>query len=620
MARPHHPRPTCYSDDSEPYLEIDSSVYFPNIIKFFDRTVVDDGLNGMYSVADQVVDMLEQAGVKRIFGIVGDSLNPITDALRRKKTIEWIHVRHEEVAAFAASAEAQLTGSLAVCCGSSGPGNLHLINGLFDAYRSRVPVLAIASHIPQSQIGVDYFQTTHPEQLFKECSCYCELASEPTQVPRILQSAIQHAWSQKSVGVIVLPGDVAAAPAKGQELVHKPSYSTPSVNPDSNEIRQLEEMIEQAENITFFCGEGCSGSEREVVALAQKLKAPIAYTFRSKHLFEYDNPNGVGMTGLLGWGDAYHAMHKADLLILWGTDFPYQSFIPTNSRIVQIDKRGEHLGRRCRLDLGICGDVASTVAALERNVREKTNSTHLDQSLKRHAKILKKLNAYIEGDTDSPPIRPEHLTTAINQFADDDAVFTIDTGTPCIWAARYLCCTKERKLLGSFSHGSMANAMPMAIGAQKAFPKRQIIALCGDGGFSMLAGDIITIAQYNLPIKLVIYNNDCLDFIQMEMEASGLIPSQIDLHNPSFADMAKAAGIMGYRLEKPKEINRVVQEFLAFPGPALLDAVVDRNAIALPPTISIQQAASFSLSMAKQTLHGDVMQVWNTLVGNRKLF
>lgn len=574
----------------------------------------------MYSVADQVVDMLEAAGVKRIFGIVGDSLNPITDALRRKKTIEWIHVRHEEAAAFAACAEAQLTGSLAVCCGSSGPGNLHLINGLFDAHRSRVPVLAIASHIPQSQIGVDYFQTTHPEQLFKECSCYAELASEAGQVPRVLQSAIQHAWSRKGVGVIVLPGDIAASEAKGKSLVHKPAYSTPAVVPDPEEINELARMIGESGKITFFCGEGCSGSEEQVVALAKKLKAPIAYTFRSKHLFEYDNPNGVGMTGLLGWGDAYHAMHKADLLVLWGTDFPYQNFIPSSPRIVQIDRRGEHLGRRCRLDLGICGDVASAIAALDPLVREKTDSTHLSRSLKRHSSSVAKLNAYIEGDAGKPPIRPEHLTSALNQFADEDAVFTIDTGTPCIWAARYLCCTRDRKLLGSFSHGSMANAMPMAIGAQAAFPGRQIIALCGDGGFSMLAGDIITIAQYQFPVKLVIYNNDCLDFIQLEMEAAGLVPSQIDLHNPSFSEMARAAGIMGYRLEKPKDIDRVVKEFLAYPGPALLDAVVDRNAISLPPYITMKQAASFSLSMAKQTLQGDVMQVWNTLVGNRKLF
>ena len=566
------------------------------------------------------MDILEEAGIKRIFGIVGDSLNPITDALRRKKTIEWIHVRHEEAAAFAACAEAQLTGSIAVCCGSSGPGNLHLINGLFDAHRSRVPVLAIASHIPQSQIGVDYFQATHPEQLFKECSCYAELASEAGQVPRILLSAIQHAWSRKGVGVIVLPGDIAAAKAKNQGLVHPPAYSTPSIVPDTQEVKELASMIKEARNITFFCGEGCAGSEKEVVALAQDPKTTLAYTFRSKHLFEYDNPNGVGMTGLLGWGDAYNAMHKADLLILWGTDFPYQNFIPTSPLIVQIDKRGEHLGRRCRLNLGICGDVAETIAALDPFIDEKTDERHLKQSLSRHAKSLTTLNAYIQESESKPPIRPEHLTTVINQLADHDTVFTVDTGTPCIWAARYLRCTQERKILGSFSHGSMANAMPMAIGAQKTYPNRQVIALCGDGGFSMLAGDIITIAQYQLPIKLVIYNNDCLDFILLEMEAAGLVPSQIDLHNPSFTEMAKASGIMGYRLEKPQDAEQVVKEFLAYPGPSLLDAVVDKNAIALPPYITINQAASFSLSMAKQTLQGDVMHVWKTLVGNRKLF
>ncbi|WPX40530.1 thiamine pyrophosphate-binding protein [Akkermansia sp. N21116] len=574
----------------------------------------------MYSVADQVVDILEQSGIKRIYGIVGDSLNPITDALRRKKTIEWIHVRHEEVAAFAASAEAQLTGSLAVCCGSSGPGNLHLINGLFDAHRSHARVLAIASHIPQSQVGVDYFQATHPEELFRECSVYSELASEPEQVPRVLLSAIQHAYARQDVGVIVLPGDVAASKAEGRELVHPPAFSNPRLVPADSEIKALAELVNASEKITFFCGIGCAGSEHKIAVLAQKLKAPVAYTWRGKEIFEYDNPNGVGMTGLLGWGDAYEAMKRCDLLVMWGTDFPYQNFIPTNVKVVQIDIRGEYLGRRCRLDLGICGDAGSTADALAPLVHTKDNGIHLTESLKRHGHQIKKMNAYIEPDSEKPPIRPEHLTTALNALADNDAVFTIDTGTPCIWAARYICATKGRNLIGSFSHGSMADAMPMAIGAQAAFPGRQVIALCGDGGFSMLAGDLITVAQYKLPIKLVVYNNDCLDFIQLEMEAAGLVPSQIDLHNPSFADLARAVGIRGFRLEKPCDIERLVKEFLDYPGPALLDAVVDRNAISLPPYISIGQAASFSLSMVKQTLNGEVGQVWDTLAGNRKLF
>lgn len=574
----------------------------------------------MYSVADQIIDILEQAGVKRIYGIVGDSLNPVTDALRRKKKIEWIHVRHEEAAAFAASAEAQLTGNLAVCCGSSGPGNLHLINGLFDAQRSRARVLAIASHIPQSQIGVGYFQETHPENLFKECSHYCELASEPGQVPRVLQSAIQHAYSKQGVGVIVLPGDVAASQAAAGQLVHKPAYTSPAVVPPPTEIEQLAKLIDKHEKVTFFCGDGCAGVEDKIVTLAEKIKAPIAYTWRGKEHFEHSNPVGVGMTGLLGWGDAYNAMHKSDMIVIWGADFPYQNFIPSGAVIAQIDIRGERLGRRSRLDLGIQGDVESTVDRLTPLVSTKTSHSFLDECLKRHSSALRKMNGYMEGKKGPHTLRPEHLTTVINEKAEPDAIFTIDTGTPCIWGSRFLCATKGRRFLASFVHGSMANALPMAIGAQCHYPDRQVIALCGDGGFSMLAGDIITIAQYKLPVKLVIYNNDCLNFIQIEMEAAGLIPAEIDLHNPSFAKLGDAVGVKGFRLENPDETSQTVADFLAHPGPAILDAVVDRNAIALPPYISVKQAASFSLAMAKQTFAGDLKQVWETLMGNRKLF
>lgn len=574
----------------------------------------------MYSVADQIVDLLEQAGVRRIYGIVGDSLNPITDALRRRKTIEWIHVRHEEAAAFAASAEAQLTGSLAVCCGSSGPGNLHLINGLFDAHRSHARVLAIASHIPQSQVGVDYFQATHPEQLFKECSVYSELASEAAQAPRVLMSAIQHAHSMRDVGVIVLPGDVAAASAASRELVHLPAYAEGSIQPDRGSLEHLAQMLAEHDRITFFCGAGCAGAEDQVVELASRVKAPIAYSWRGKEYFEHDNPLGIGMTGLLGWGDAYKAMHESDLIVMWGTDFPYANFIPTKPKIVQIDRRGEVLGRRCRLDLGICADVQATADALLPLVQEKENSVHLESSLQRHAKDVRDMNAYVEGSGKETPIRPEHLTAALNTYAAHNAVFTIDTGTPCIWSARFLCATRGRRMLASFNHGSMANALPMAIGAQKAYPDRQVIALCGDGGLSMLAGDLITVAQYGLPLKLVVYNNDCLDFIQLEMQAAGLRPWQIDLHNPSFGAIADAVGIKGFVLEKASHVDQVVHAFLKYPGPALLDARVDRDAIALPPYISLGQAADFSLAMVKQTLAGDLKQVWNTLVGNRRLF
>lgn len=574
----------------------------------------------MYRIADQVVDILERAGVKRIYGIVGDSLNPITDALRRKKTIEWIHMRHEEVGAFAASAEAQLSGNLAVCCGSSGPGNLHLINGLFDAHHNHAPVLAIASHIPQSQIGVDYFQATHPEQLFKECSVYAELVSEGSQAPRVLMSAIQHAWSRRDVGVMVLPGDIADAPAEMEDLVHLPCYTREHIVPEHEALSRLARMFDDHTRITFFCGAGCAGAQDKVIRLAHRLKAPIAYTWRGKEYFEHDNPLGIGMTGLLGWGDAYKAMHESDMIVLWGTDFPYFNFIPTKPKIVQIDRRGEVLGRRCRLDLGICGDVSVTADALLNMVQDKTDSEHLEASLKRHAKDVKDMNAYMDGNDKESPIRPEQVTSALNRHAASDAVFTVDTGTPCIWSARFLCATMGRSMVASFNHGSMANAMPMAIGAQMEYPNRQVIALCGDGGLSMLLGDLITIVQYKLPVKLVVYNNECLDFIQLEMQAAGLIPWQTDLHNPSFAAVADAVGIRGFLLDKSSQVDQMVQTFLNYPGPALLDVHVDRDALALPPYISMGQAADFSLSMMKQTFTGEIKQVWNTLAGNRKLF
>jgi len=479
-------------------------------------------------------------------------------------------------------------------------------------------VLAIASDIPQSQIGLEYFQATHPEQLFRECSSYAELISEGSQAPRILMSAIQHAWARRDVGVVVLPGDIADAPAEMEDLVHLPSYTREHVVPEHESLSLLARMFDEHRRITFFCGAGCAGAQDKVVRLAHRLKAPIAYTWRGKDYFEHDNPLGIGMTGLLGWGDAYKAMHESDMIVLWGTDFPYFNFIPTKPKIVQIDRRGEVLGRRSRL--GICGDVSVTAEALLNMVQEKTDSEHLEASLKRHAKDVKDMNAYMEGNDKESPIRPEQLTTALNKYAASDAVFTVDTGTPCIWSARFLCATMGRSMIASFNHGSMANAMPMAMGAQKEYPDRQVIALCGDGGLSMLLGDLITIAQYKLPVKIVVYNNGCLDFIQLEMQAAGLIPWQIDLHNPSFSAVADAVGIKGFLLDKSSQVDQMVQTFLNYPGPALLDAHVDRDALALPPYISVGQAADFSLSMMKQTFTGEIKQVWNTLAGNRKLF
>ncbi len=573
----------------------------------------------MYTVAEQLVDILERAGVRRLYGIVGDSLNPITDAIHHKKTIEWIHVRHEEVAAFAASAEAQMTGSLAVCCGSAGPGNLHLINGLFDAHRTRVPVLAIASHIPQSEIGTNYFQATHPEMLFRECSCYDELISDPSQVARVMQTAIQHAISLNDVAVVVIPGDVAGMKAEKLHWMHPPVVLQAKQSPNEEAIQCGAKILNEAKKVTLFCGAGCAGYEKQVIDLAKRLNSPVAYTWRGKEYFEHDNPFSMGMTGLLGWGGAYEAMFDSDLIVMLGTDFPYTAFIPDHLPVIQVDARGEMLGRRGRLDLGINGDVSMVIEHLMPLVEEKTDASFLKVCQERHRHQLKRLNAYIAGQGDDYPLRPEQLTDAINRYANQDALFTIDTGTPCLWAARYLSGTGQRKFIASFHHGTMANAMPMAIGLLCTDPKRQVVSLCGDGGLSMLLGDLITIVQYKLPVKLVVYDNDALDFIIMEMQSAGMEPWQVDLHNPSYASLADSIGIKGFRLTKASQVDSVVQEFLAHPGPALLDAVVNAEAIALPPAISLAQVTGFGKSMIKEALHGDLKHVVRTLLGNRKI-
>lgn len=571
------------------------------------------------NVSEQMVDFLVESGVNRIYGIVGDSLNPVTDAIHKNGKIQWVHVRNEEAAAFAASAEAQITGNLAVCCGSSGPGNLHLINGLFDAHHSHAPVLGIASHLPLSKVGTDYFQETHPQILFQECSTYVELISTPAQVTPVLKNAINKAIANQDVSVIVLPGDVAGQKAEksdGSRILPPPH---PVITPAPHELEALAELLNKSSRITFFCGAGCAKANPEVVKLAGMVKAPIAYTFRGKEWMEHDNPYAIGMTGLLGWGDAYRAMHECDLLVLWGTDFPYSEFIPSKPVVVQVDIRADHLGNRCKLDLALCGDVKDTITALLPMIEEKTEDAHLHHSLKQQAKALKKINAYIEGTKAKAPIRPEYLTSVINEQAETDAVFTVDTGTPDIWSARYLCAPKGRRIIGSFKHGSMACALAMALGAQMCSPGRQVIALCGDGGLSMLPGDMITLKHYNLPVKILVYNNDCLDFIKIEMQAVGLVPREIDLHNPHFANVAEAMGLYGQRIEKPEDVPAAVARWLAHPGPALLDVVVDSNALALPPHITLDQAKGFSLSLAKQALSGGMPDVWNTLAGNRKL-
>lgn len=562
------------------------------------------------TAADYLADTLSQAGVKRIYGVVGDSLNGLSDSLRRQNAIDWVHVRHEESAAFAASAEAHLTGELAVCAGSCGPGNLHLINGLYDAQRSRVPVLAIAAHIPSTEIGIDYFQATHPETLFKECSHYVELVSDAKQLPQILLRAMRVAVAEKGVAVVVIPGNVALGPLDEET----PAWMLPSppiVRPNDDELHKLAALLNDGRRVTLFCGAGCAGAHDELVALAGKLKAPIVHALRGKEHVEYDNPFDVGMTGLLGFASGYHAMKDCDTLLLLGTDFPYRQFFPSHARIAQVDIRSAALGNRCKLDIGLIGTVRDTLLALIPLIQDKTESDHLDGSLSSYHQTRTKLDALAEGGPETRLIHPQYLNRIVSEFADADAIFTCDVGTPVAWAARYLQMNGRRRLVGSFNHGSMANAMLHAIGAQCAFPYRQVIAMCGDGGFSMMMGEFITLQQHGLPVKIIVLNNGTLGFVELEMKASGFLDTGCDLKNPNFAAMATAMGMTGIRAEDPRELAALVQEFLAHEGPALLDVVTPRQELVMPPVTTFQEMKSFGMFSLRAVLDGRLSELTN---------
>jgi len=568
------------------------------------------------TVADHLVGILTQAGVKRVYGVVGDSLNPVTDAIRRSGALQWVDVRHEETAAFAAGAEAQLTGRLAVCAGSCGPGNLHLINGLYDAHRSMAPVLAIAAHIPSSEIGTGYFQETHPEQLFRECSHYCELISHSRQAPRVLQSALQHAVSERGVSVIVLPGDVAALEAPANNFTQGAVRARPVVRPADDDLARLADLLNQGRRVALFCGIGCAGAHDEVVTLADKLKAPVGYTFRGKEWVEHNNPYAVGMSGLLGWGAAYKAMHECDVLLLLGTDFPYESFMPTDRTIAQVDLRAERLGRRARLDLGLCGDIGDTVRALLPLLESRTDRAFLDAMLEQHQGAKQKLRTYVEHVGKRRPIHPEYVAATLDELAGPEAVFTIDTGMCAVWGARYLRAAAGRRLLGSFNHGSMANALPQAIGAQLACPGRQVISLSGDGGLSMLLGELLTVAQYQLPVKIVLFDNHRLGMVQLEQEAAGLPHYGVELKNPNFAALAEAVGLKGLRVEDPGEVRTALAQALESRGPVLVDIMTDPNVLSLPPRATIMQAAGFALAMTKMAFTGELADVMDTVMAN----
>ena len=523
------------------------------------------------TVADVMIATLKASGVRRIYGLPGDSLNGFTDALRRGGGIAWEHVRHEEAAGFAAAAEAALTGELAVCAASCGPGNLHLINGLFDANRSGVPVLAIASHIPRTEIGGEYFQETHPQDLFRECSVYCELVSVPDQLPRVLEIAMRAALARRGVAVVVVPGEVFLADAPRDAKPAQIRTVTPVVRPDEESLAAAAQVLNAADRVTILAGAGCAGAHDQLIALAAALKAPVVHAFRGKEFVEYDNPYDVGMTGLIGFTSGYRAMEHCDALVMLGTDFPYRPFYPEGVPVIQVDVRGERIGRRVPVDVPLIGTVRDTVDALLPLVKTKSDSAHLDRMTAHYRRARGRLDHFTRAGHDSSPIHPQFVAATIDRLAADDAIFTADVGTPCIWAARYLRMNGRRRLIGSFNHGSMANALPHAIGAQASQPGRQVITLSGDGGLAMLLGELITLRQQRLPVKVVVFNNGALSFVELEMKAGGIVTYGTDLDNPDFAGIARSAGLLGVRVSHASELEGALKEAFGHDGPALVE-------------------------------------------------
>lgn len=556
----------------------------------------------MATVADFIADSLIASGVRRVYGIPGDSLNGFTDALRTRPGLSWVHVRHEEAAAFAAGAEAELTGGLAVCAGSCGPGNLHLINGLYDAQRSRVPMLAIAAHIPSAEIGSGYFQETRPQELFRECSVYAEHVAHAGQMPRLLRIALREALSKRGVAVLVIPGDVGLA--KLDAAPERVVAARSEVVPEDSELANAARALDAGAKVTILAGAGCEDAHAELVEIADVLQAPVVHAMRGKQFVEHDNPFDVGMTGLLGFSSGYRAMERCDTLLMLGTDFPYQQFLPDDATVVQVDLRGAQLGRRTRVDVGLVGGVRETVRALLPLLKGKKSGKHLETMTRHYRRSRAELDELATPRRRAQPIHPQYLARLLDEAAADDAVFIPDVGSPVVWAARYMRMNGRRRLIGSFNHGSMANALPQAIGAQAAFPGRQVVALSGDGGLTMLMGELVTLTQMRLPVKVVVFNNSSLNFVELEMKAAGFVTFGTDLHNPDFAAVGDALGVRGWRVERSKDLPTAVAEFLAHDGPAVLDVVTERQELSIPPAISLEQAKGFALFAVRTVLSG----------------
>ena len=557
----------------------------------------------MPTVAENIVATLRANDIHRVYGLPGDSLNGFTDALRKDGTMRWEHVRHEEAAAFAASAEAALTGDLTVCAGSCGPGNLHLINGLYDANRSRVPVLAIAAHIPTAEIGSGYFQETHPQELFRECSVYVEYVADPVQMPRLLEIAMREAIEKRGVAVLVIPGDVLLAEAKDDRAT-RIERAIPRIVPSETELQRTADLLNGADRITILAGAGVADAHDEVVALAERLQAPIVHALRGKEYIEYDNPYDVGMTGLLGFASGYRAMEDADVVLMLGTDFPYQQFFPAEAKHVQVDIRGSQLGRRHPVDIGLVGTVKDTALALIPLLTGSHPTKHLEDSLRHYRKTREKLDDLAVPAGRKKPLHPQYVARVLDRLAAEDAVFIPDVGSPVVWASRYLTMNGKRRLIGSFVHGTMANAVPQAIGAQTAFPDRQVIALAGDGGLTMLLGELITIVQNKLPVKIVVFDNSSLNFVELEMKAAGFVNYGTELQNPDFAAVAEAIGIKGFHVDVSDDFEDAMAAALAHDGPALVSVRANRQELSMPPAVTLEQAKGFTLYAIRTVLSG----------------
>src|ERR1700678_3419264 len=572
-------------------------------------------------VADVLWEMLAKAGVKRCYGIVGDALNPVVDALRRNGKIEFVLVRNEEYGAFAAVAEAYFTGNPVAVCGTAGPGVVHLYNGLMDARKEGAPIIAIAGDVESSIIDTSALEEINPYKFFEAASLYTARLVNPEQARAVISTAIVTAVLEKGPTVLAIPGDVASADAPDQPTSF--TIAGPAVlRPSDTDLEKLVKMIDEAKTVAIFGGDGCREGRDEVVELARKLKAPVGYAFRGKQWLEHDNPNAVGMTGLLGYGGAYNSIHEAELLLMLGTDFPFSEFLPGDSvKKVQIDKNPKHIGRRTSVELGLVGDIKATVTALLGIVRYKTDGGFLDKHVAEAKAFHELLQHYVVKGPGIKPMRPEFLAATLSDIASDDAMFFADTGTACMWLARHIKGSKNRRLFGSFSWASMANSAPNAFGAQLAYPGRQTIALCGDGGFTMLGmGDVLTQVQRKTPVVQIILNNELLDFVNLEMQEAGIVPFGVDFKNPNFAKVAEAMGAKGIRLEDPGDVREGLAEALAHKsGPVVVDAVVEPFALSLPSHVPFHTAKGFTLSLAKQVWSGKMDEVIKTIEHNVEL-